>query len=171
MTDTLFVNYRPQDQPLVADLLASQLCRAFGPDVAFYAARALPPGERWRPPMTDAVRDAAALVTVIGPDWLADAHDPDDYVRAEIKAAFDHGVRVLALRLPGAPRPDDLPADIAGCPTIPVDDAAAGLRRHLPALRVSTSDTPVARFAASAETVRKAWAADMIAVAGDWDIV
>lgn len=193
MTETLFVNYRTQDQALVAALLDSELCRAFGPGVVFFAARSIPPGDEWLTTMTDRVRSAAVLLAIIGPRWLTatDEHgrrcldDPADDVRMEIRTALSHNVRVIPVRVQDVPRVDaaDLPQDIVELASkqditlhhrrvgYDIPHLIAKLRQHLPALRTASPDAPLTgKFSVTAHTVEKLWQTDNLTITGDWNV-
>lgn len=195
----IFTCYRTQDEPVVAGLLDSELSRSFGPDVMFYASRSLPPGERFRPAMIDAVRKSRVLLAVIGQRWLNATDrqgkrcldDPSDFVRLEIRTAFEHGVRVVPLRVQDAARvpATALPADIAAlaeCQDITLHHRRIGadvphlvaklrelvpeLRDDAPALGAARAGEPaaVARFSVNAERIDKNVQIDTVTVGGDW---
>jgi hypothetical protein len=116
-------------------LLRTELARRFGADLVSTGGGA-------------EVATAAALVVVIGPDWLlADEigwrriDDPHDPVRRELRAAFEAGVCVVPVVTGGAtmPVPQELPADVAAlgrCPCWPLrpDQADADRARIADAL-------------------------------------
>src|SRR6185369_2232318 len=80
------------------------------------------PGADFRLAIERALQDAAALLVVIGPQWLsaADADgrrrldDAGDFVRLEVAAALQRALPVLPVLVRGAAMPTakDLPADI-----------------------------------------------------------
>jgi hypothetical protein len=112
----VFISYRGGSH---GPALRAVLARRFGPERVFCNSGA-------------DVSAAAAVVVVIGPDWLlADEigwrhiDDARDWIRRELGAAFRAGVAVLPVVTDGArmPVPQQLPADIAAlgrCPCWPL---------------------------------------------------
>jgi hypothetical protein len=118
----VFINYRGKDTKAYGALLYTTLAQRFGEDLVFLDSETIGPGDDFEYLLLSQVRRSAALLAVIGPDWLmADAaglrriDDPQDWIRRELKAAFTAAVTVIPVLTDQAtmPVPSDLPADIA----------------------------------------------------------
>lgn len=112
----VFVNYRVREQPGYASLLHRELARGFGADRVFIASRSIRPGDDFTEQVFTTLRRCKVLLVVIGSQWLDFLGDPDDdWVRREIRAAFEAGLRVIPVLLEDAelPGPVDLPRDLA----------------------------------------------------------
>jgi hypothetical protein len=114
----VFLNYRTEDEPYGVALLDRELSDRFGSDTVFLASKSIPLGMPWEQWIFQAVAGSAAMLAIIGSDWL-DARtkkgrrrldDPKDFVRREIVAALKLGKPVIPVRF-GVPRLDaaDLP--------------------------------------------------------------
>jgi hypothetical protein len=119
----VFVNYRKGDGEWAAKLITQELSAQLGPDQVFFASRSILPGADFVRDIEHRVAGSDILLAVIGAQWL-EATDrsgkrkldsPEDWVRREIRAAFEHKVRVIPVLLDGvaAPLLGDLPQDIA----------------------------------------------------------
>lgn len=116
----VFVNYRTKDGEWPARMIANELAARFGAHQVFYASTSIRPGDDFAREIRRRLAGSDILLAVVGESWLADASgrrridDPDDWVRYEIRAAFEHGVRVIPVLIDDVPRlsEDDLPADI-----------------------------------------------------------
>ncbi|MCE6998410.1 toll/interleukin-1 receptor domain-containing protein [Saccharothrix sp. S26] len=83
------------DQPYAAVLLDRALSERFGSDAVFLASKSIPPGADWEVRMFEAVEQCAALLVVMGANWLGARRsdgsrrleDPDDFVRRELLTA------------------------------------------------------------------------------------
>jgi hypothetical protein len=113
----IFVSYRSDDSAYPAAGLAAELGRWFGADQVFLDSRSLRAGAVYPPAIRAALQRCTALVAVIGPSWLAGRRidDPQDWVRIELRAAFERGITVVPTLLDGATMPgaDELPRDVA----------------------------------------------------------
>jgi hypothetical protein len=116
--DADFLIYRSADEPYGVQLLDQALSALFGDEVVFLASKSIRPGEDWEKRRLAAVAASAAVLVIIGRNWL-DAKDaegrpklekPADFVRREIRAGLDLGKKVIPVRL-GVPRltPEVLP--------------------------------------------------------------
>jgi hypothetical protein len=161
----IFLNYRIDDEPFGVELLDRDLTARFGDDVVFFASRSIPLGDEWERRMFDAIDESAAVLVVIGRNWLdargADGtrrlDDPADFVRREIRAALDRDKQVVPVRL-DVPRlrAEQLPEALHGLAgrqdveirrrkaKIDIDDLATRLSWEIPALRKTppTAATP-----------------------------
>jgi hypothetical protein len=118
-----FVSYRREDEPGHAGRLYDHLVAKFGDDHVFMDVDRLAPGADFVEQLDAALKQAAALIVVIGPRWV-EARDrqgrrrldaADDYVRREIVAALEHQVAVFPVLVRGGvmPSANDLPDSIA----------------------------------------------------------
>lgn len=122
----IFISYRSSDVPFGASFLDNALSGHFGADRVFRDSRSLNPGDVFDPAIMREVREAVAVLVLIGPGWWGDGaggtrriDDPADFIRRELVEAFDHGVRVIPV-LMGTDRlkSDDLPRDIRALATL-----------------------------------------------------
>ena len=118
----IFLSYRREDTGPYVRLLKGKLRERF-PDVrVFMDLDSIEPGVDFTEAIRDAVDSCAVLVTLIGRQWasLADEQgrrrldDPGDFVRFEIQAALERGVRVIPVLVDGATplRSEQLPAEL-----------------------------------------------------------
>ncbi|HEV2781168.1 MAG TPA: toll/interleukin-1 receptor domain-containing protein [Actinophytocola sp.] len=124
MSGKIFINYRQRDadgellpHALLVEALADRLGTHFGRD-AVYLDMTLRPGEPYPEALRARVADAAVLLVVIHPGWLADlgarAGRRMDWVHEEIATAIAAGIRLLPVVLDGAepPKRHQLPSAI-----------------------------------------------------------
>ncbi|MFI5585354.1 TIR domain-containing protein [Amycolatopsis sp. NPDC051758] len=117
----IFVNYRTDDGEFAAEKLVGLLAKRIGVDNVFFASRSIKPGEDFAVVIDRALSRCEILLAVIGPHWLDEKNgrrpidDPANWVRIEIREAFDREVSVIPILLGNIkmPREADLPADIA----------------------------------------------------------
>jgi hypothetical protein len=115
----IFISYRREDTADAAGRLYELLSRYFGDERVFMDVGALEPGVDFVQAIADAVSSCDVLIAVIGKSWLsvrdADGRprlaNPEDFVRLEVMAALDRGIRVIPVLVQGAtmPRARDLP--------------------------------------------------------------
>lgn len=99
----IFISYRSTDVPYAAALLDNALVQRFGARRVFRDSRSLRPGDVFDPEIMQAVRDAAAMLVVIGPGWAGATDDEgrrqidreDDFIHRELVEALRHDVRVV----------------------------------------------------------------------------
>ncbi|MGK3207300.1 toll/interleukin-1 receptor domain-containing protein [Amycolatopsis sp. MEPSY49] len=118
----IFISYRHEDSMYVAREIAAGLANRTGWQRVFRDRDSLRAGELYPMSIRDAVSAADLVLAIIGPHWL-DAQDdrgrsrladPRDWVRFELRTAFEHGIPVVPVllddvRLPSAA---ELPADV-----------------------------------------------------------
>jgi hypothetical protein len=119
----LFVSYRTDDSVYAASAIADRLGRAFGVENVFRDRDALVLGEIYPGKIRRALERADTVLAVVGPSWLEATDgagrrcldDPQDWVRMELRMAFERGIPVVPVLLDETPLPDQtrLPADIA----------------------------------------------------------
>jgi TIR domain-containing protein len=102
----LFISYRREDSAVVAGRIFDRLQAHFGRSSVFMDVDSIPYGTDFRKHLTDAVAQCDVMLALIGGDWLkvqADGRrridEPNDFVRIEIKAALDLGIRVVPILL------------------------------------------------------------------------
>jgi len=121
----VFVNYRTRDGDWAARLTAQELAAQLGPEQVFFASRSIPPGDDFVRSIEQQLVGSGILLAIIGRQWLQVTDrsgtrrrldDPQDWVRREIRTAFEHNVRIIPVLLDGIPplQESDLPDDIAG---------------------------------------------------------
>lgn len=118
----IFISYRRDDASGFAGRLHEALIRRFGTNHIFRDIDSVGIGRDFVQVIDDAVADCAALVAIIGQEWLhaegADGRprieNPDDFVRREIASALEQRVLVIPVLVEGAamPRPEELPAPL-----------------------------------------------------------
>lgn len=119
----LFISYRRDDAAGYAGRLEGALEQRLGRGSVFRDLQDIPPGEDFAATIRRRLADAQAVVVLIGPRWAGgDAagarriDDPADFVRLEVQAALESGVRLVPVLLPGATMPPaaSLPAALRG---------------------------------------------------------
>jgi hypothetical protein len=118
----IFLSYRREDTAPYARLLQLQLRERFPDAPVFIDLDSIEPGLDFGEVIREAVESCAVLVALIGRQWatLADEEGrrrldkPDDYVRFELRAALDRGVRVIPVLVDGARplRQQQLPSEL-----------------------------------------------------------
>ena len=112
----VFVNYRVREQSGYASLIYRELAQRFGAERVFMASRSLRPGDDFTERILDTLRRCEVLLAVIGSRWVAHFGDyDDDWVRREIREAFQAGLRVVPVLVEDTELldADELPDDIA----------------------------------------------------------
>ena len=119
----VFLSYRRDDTAAYAGRLYDRLVAHFGANQVFIDIDQIAPGEDFVEVINQKVSETRALAVLIGRHWLdaADAEgkrrldDPEDFVRLEVKAALDRGLKVIPVLLGGAtmPRAQQLPEALA----------------------------------------------------------
>jgi hypothetical protein len=118
----IFLSYRREDAAPYARLLQVQLRERFPGARVFMDLDSIEAGLDFSEVIRQAVDSCAVLVALIGRQWatLADEQgrrrldDPDDFVRFEVQAALERGVRVIPVLVDGAKplRHEQLPAEL-----------------------------------------------------------
>ncbi|WMJ09027.1 SUMF1/EgtB/PvdO family nonheme iron enzyme [Nitrosomonas sp. sh817] len=109
----IFINYRRKDSAPYAGRLYDRLAGHFGYDHVFMDIDQIEPGEVFDQVIEDKLAAVQAAVVLIGEHWLdiTDANgqrrldDPDDWVRLEIAAVLERGIRVIPVLVGGATMP------------------------------------------------------------------
>jgi hypothetical protein len=118
----IFVSYRRVEAAYPASWLYEHLVARFGRDQVFKDVDSIDLGDDFAEAITTAVGTCAALLALIGPQWLTVADeagnrrldDPDDFVRLEIEAALERRVRAIPILLDNAtlPTAEQLPPSL-----------------------------------------------------------
>jgi TIR domain len=118
----VFISYRREESAPQAGRLYDNLSARFGEDRVFMDIDSIGLGLDFTEVIQDAVSSCQVLLAMIGSEWLSIVDergnrridDPKDYVRLEIQAALDRGIRVVPVLINGAPlpSPDLLPPDL-----------------------------------------------------------
>ncbi|MFD9719078.1 tetratricopeptide repeat protein [Streptomyces sp. NPDC059076] len=119
----VFVNYRTADTGYGAAACYELLSDAFGAARIFRDCVTMLPGEPYPDAIRAALEQTRILLVLIGPDWFVEDPDSgrrlvdreDDWVRREIRRAFERGIPVVQVLLDGAEPVEatQLPTDIA----------------------------------------------------------
>lgn len=118
----LFLCYRRNDTQHAADRLHERLVGVYGADRVFMDVDSVPLGVNFVSYIGEQLRQCAAVLVLIGPDWthIVDDEgrrrldDPADHVRVEVSIALRQRLTVIPLLVQDArmPRAKDLPEDI-----------------------------------------------------------
>jgi hypothetical protein len=119
----IFISYRREDAAYPAGWLYDRLVAHFGERRIFKDVDSIRLGDDFVEEINTAVGSCAALLAVIGNRWLTVTgedgqrrlDDPSDFVRLEIEAALQRGVRVIPVLVDQARMPTaaELPASLA----------------------------------------------------------
>jgi hypothetical protein len=119
----IFISYRRSDAGPYARLLQVQLGQHLPGTPVFMDLDSIEAGTDFAEAIKAGVASCRILIALIGPRWatVADGDgqrrldDPDDYVRFEIRTAFERRARVIPVLVDGATMPhrQQLPDDLA----------------------------------------------------------
>jgi hypothetical protein len=119
----IFISYRREETAFPAGWIFDRLAAHFGKDQIFKDVDSIKPGDDFVEMIAEAVGRCAVLLALIGDQWISITDksgqrrldDPKDFVRVEIEAALDRGVRVIPILVGGAQMPDEseLPPSMA----------------------------------------------------------
>jgi len=117
----IFISYRRQEASYLAAWLHDWLSSRFGTGRVFLDIDSIKPGVDFIKAIELGIRQSAALVVIIGPQWLAVDHygrrrvdDSADPVRLEIETALFRNIHIIPVLLDGAvmPTATDLPVSV-----------------------------------------------------------
>jgi hypothetical protein len=121
----VFISYRRADAGELADEIAVAIRSVFGRESVFIDTADIPAGSPWTEVLDQRLEGMAALVCVIGRDWIGAAarrgragrrqlDDPNDWLRREIRGAIDRRIPILPVVADRAhiPVASQLPAEI-----------------------------------------------------------
>lgn len=119
----IFLSYRIKDSVHATASISSLLARHYGEENVFRDRDSLPLGALYPRRIRREVERADVVLAVIGPNWLTIKNkngvrcldDERDWVRTELRMAFERDIQVVPVLLDDTPLPDPalLPADIA----------------------------------------------------------
>jgi hypothetical protein len=117
MNSGIFISYRRDDTRHVAGRLAGDLADRFGESAVFRDVDSIGAGLDFTTQLEEALSHCAVMLVLIGPRWLPllrERMDKPDWVRQEIAAALQRGVRVVPVLVEDArlPAASDLPPDL-----------------------------------------------------------
>ncbi len=122
MLGGVFISYRREDSAGFARLIYDRLTKRLERKNVFFDVDNIPPGLDFVEVLSERVGKCDALVAVIGKNWISAVDednrrrldDPHDFVRIEIEAALERGVRVIPVLFDGArmPKTEDLPDNL-----------------------------------------------------------
>jgi tetratricopeptide (TPR) repeat protein len=117
----VFLSYRRRDNDVALSIYL-WLIKQYGREAAFWDRKDIDAGRDFSEVITQGIDKSAALIALIGPDWLGKANArggrkiaaKDDWVQREIRAALDRRILVLPVLATGAamPKPTDLHVDL-----------------------------------------------------------
>jgi hypothetical protein len=120
----VFLSYRRDDTAGRAGRIADVFTTRYGARNVFQDVDAAAPGLDFAERVDAAIVDSDVMLVVIGRGWLnSTAADggrridrPDDFVRREVNAALNAGIRVVPVLVDGAelPESDQLPEELSG---------------------------------------------------------
>ena len=146
----IFMSYRREETGWAAGRLFDSLASRFGRDQVFKDVDSIEPGDNFVEVITTAVGSCHVFLALIGNRWLTindqegrrRLDDPSDFVRLEIEAALERGIRVIPVLVDGTrmPRADQLPGNLAGLARrqglkLSQDHFGGDFQRLLPALQ------------------------------------
>jgi hypothetical protein len=118
----IFLSYRTDDSVHATMVISERLALHFGRSAVFRDQDSLAPGMIYPRRIRAAVRRSDQMLAIIGPHWLSAGDgrghrridDPRDWVRTELRLAFEHNVPVIPVLLDETPLPrqNQLPHDI-----------------------------------------------------------
>lgn len=118
----IFLSYRRDDAGPYARSLQRDLSQRFPAARIFMDLDSIEPGLDFAEVIEEAVNSSAVLLALIGRQWVTltgedgerRLDNPDDYVRFEVTAALERGVRVIPVLIDGARplRRQDLPEEL-----------------------------------------------------------
>lgn len=123
----IFISYRREDSAPAAGRVYDRLCRLLPKSDVFFDVSTIGGGKHFESEIVSAIAKSDAALVFIGKKWLDPSREtgrarilePDDYVRAELRAALDRSMVVLPVLVDGAQmsKPDLLPEDVRAITT------------------------------------------------------
>ncbi len=122
MSGRILINYRREDSLGSAGRLYDRMVDHLSREQVFMDVDAIEPGVDFVEVIEHAIKNCDVFLAVIGPNWLTVTDDegkrrldnPNDFVRLEIAAALERGIRIIPVLVKGAtmPRSIELPDNL-----------------------------------------------------------
>ncbi|MEO6082493.1 MAG: toll/interleukin-1 receptor domain-containing protein [Umezawaea sp.] len=119
----VFLSYRKSDSVYATAAVADRVARQFGQENVFRDRDSLPLGVAYPRRILSVLERSDIVLALVGAAWLdvrdgagrRRLDDPEDWVRMELRMAFEREIPVVPVLLDGTPMPEArlLPADIA----------------------------------------------------------
>src|SRR3954470_5657912 len=102
----IFVSYRREETSAHAGRLSDRLAHHLGEAQVVIDVDSIGLGLDFVQVLQDAVGACEVMLVMIGPRWVSPRlEDPGDYVRIEVEAALDRGIRVVPILVGGGKLP------------------------------------------------------------------
>jgi hypothetical protein len=118
----VFISYRREDTGPSAGRVYDRLRKIFPESDVYFDLSTIKAGEDFTKSIVSAIERSDVVLVFMGKNWMAPRHDgdlariwePNDYVRAELRAALVRPILVLPVLVDGAQmvQPDLLPDDV-----------------------------------------------------------
>lgn len=118
----VFISYRREDTAPAAGRVYDRLVRLLSKPNVFFDVSTIGGGEDFEEKIASEIGRSDAALIFIGREWLVPVQptgngriwDPNDYVRAEVRAALARPIQLIPVLVAGArmPKPEQLPEDI-----------------------------------------------------------
>jgi WD40 repeat protein len=118
----IFISYRRDETAAWAVVVNEHLGARFGADKLFMDTHSIEPGDDYVEVIKDKVGACEVMIVLIGRSWVTCTDDngrrrlenDGDFVRLEVRAGLDRGIRVIPVLVDGAqpPKPEDVPGDL-----------------------------------------------------------
>src|SRR3954467_12205357 len=104
-TGRIFISYRREENGWPARKLYEVMAERFGEDRVFKDVDSIEPGDDFVDQIQSAVASCDVLLALVGRNWTTTTgpgggrrlDDPEDFVRLEIEAALNRGIRVIPI--------------------------------------------------------------------------
>jgi len=123
----VFISYRREDTAAAAGRVYDRLARVLAKPNVFFDVSTIAGGEDFVQRIASEIANSDAALVFIGDKWLeqsapggrARIFEPDDYVRAELRATLSRPVLVVPVLVGGAhmPKAEQLPGDVRAITT------------------------------------------------------
>ena len=127
MPKKVFISYRREDTAAAAGRVYDRLARVLAKPNVFFDVSTIAGGEDFVQRIATEIANSDAALVFIGDKWLdqsapggrARIFEPDDYVRAELRATLSRPVLVVPVLVGGAhmPKAEQLPEDVKAITT------------------------------------------------------
>ena len=109
MTGRIFISYRRSDSQFATDRIYERLAEKFGARRVFMDIDDIPLGVNFQEYIDQQVSTSDVVLAVIGEHWLDSTdqdgnlrlHNPSDFVRLELEAALNQGIKLIPVFIGG----------------------------------------------------------------------